>query len=315
MTDHMQTSRSFLTPRWQWVSVLILVALSIVLAAVLVSANSSSRNSPGFVSAEVHFTDASAHGLSIVPASCPSSPDYPGQCDTPPIVNRCPDGSPAQNNDTSRCTCAQGNTSQCLGGGNPNGNPSCTAGQFSEGSRCVAQCDVGYVQQGNTCIFNACPSGYVFQGGQCVVSTCPVGYFLQNGSCVANECSPHYVCSANSLYYQDESCTQSLIQACAYGCSAGACLGAPASFATISASPALLQEGEATQVSWSAQNVVVGSCSVSGSNGDVWSGADGVKTSSPIEAQTTYTLSCTGLDSSAITKQVTVGVVPVFNEH
>jgi hypothetical protein len=31
-------------------------------------------------SSEARFTDASAHGLMIVPASCPSNPDYAGQC-------------------------------------------------------------------------------------------------------------------------------------------------------------------------------------------------------------------------------------------
>src|ERR1700722_6992817 len=35
------------------------------------------------ISPEVKFTDASASGLQIVPASCPSSPDYPGECDPP----------------------------------------------------------------------------------------------------------------------------------------------------------------------------------------------------------------------------------------
>ncbi len=39
----------------------------------------------GFVSSEVHFADISESGLSIVPASCPSSPDYAGECDNPPL--------------------------------------------------------------------------------------------------------------------------------------------------------------------------------------------------------------------------------------
>ena len=41
---------------------------------------SSSENEPTS-SSEVGFTDTSIGGLAIVPASCPSSPDYAGQCD------------------------------------------------------------------------------------------------------------------------------------------------------------------------------------------------------------------------------------------
>lgn len=39
----------------------------------------------GFISSEVNFADASQSGLSIVPASCPSSPNYAGECDVPPV--------------------------------------------------------------------------------------------------------------------------------------------------------------------------------------------------------------------------------------
>ena len=37
-----------------------------------------------FSSSEVRFTDASASGLQIVPASCPSDPHYSGECSEPP---------------------------------------------------------------------------------------------------------------------------------------------------------------------------------------------------------------------------------------
>lgn len=43
----------------------------------------------GFHSSEVQFADNSIRGLSIVPASCPSSPHYVGQCST---SSGCPDG-------------------------------------------------------------------------------------------------------------------------------------------------------------------------------------------------------------------------------
>lgn len=42
--------------------------------------NSASNNNTPFQSSEVQFTDASRGGLAIVPASCPSSPHYGGDC-------------------------------------------------------------------------------------------------------------------------------------------------------------------------------------------------------------------------------------------
>ena len=49
-----------------------------VVALVLLSAATHTRKT--FSSVEVNFTDASAQGLAIVPASCPSNPHYSGQC-------------------------------------------------------------------------------------------------------------------------------------------------------------------------------------------------------------------------------------------
>ncbi len=59
---------------------LVLLAAAILALAVLSVWYTASGKQQPFASAEVQFTDASAHGLSIVPASCPSSPSYPGEC-------------------------------------------------------------------------------------------------------------------------------------------------------------------------------------------------------------------------------------------
>jgi hypothetical protein len=39
-----------------------------------------------FVSSEVRFADASASGLAIVPASCPSNPHTSGECSAPTVT-------------------------------------------------------------------------------------------------------------------------------------------------------------------------------------------------------------------------------------
>ncbi len=89
----------------------------------------------------------------------------------------------------------------------------------------------------------------------------------------------------------------------------------PAVTLDIRAVPSLLRQGATTKVSWSAQNVR--SCTVLGDNGDSWSGLQspiGGETSTPIQGQTTYTLSCLDLEGASQTKQATVNIIPTFQE-
>ena len=70
-----------------------------------------------------------------------------------------------------------------------------------------------------------------------------------------------------------------------------------------------------TLVSWSSQYATA--CTVSGTNGDSWAGLNGSQTSSPIHAQTTYTLNCTGhqgADPSSVQKKAIVNIAPTFEE-
>ncbi len=79
--------------------------------------------------------------------------------------------------------------------------------------------------------------------------------------------------------------------------------------------PSLVRSGATTKVHWSATNV--DSCSVSGQNGDAWNGIQsplGGKTSRPITAETTYTLSCHTPDGATLTKSATVRIIPTFQE-
>lgn len=349
---------------------LLVVSVAILaLAAVSVIAHPSK-----FSSAEVKFADASQSGLSIIPASCPSDPHRPGECDPPPIVcpdgsavptnGVCPSGCPApgvlvngqcvqscqQNSERSSdlsggagnnagCSCPAGFSAvngQCVLTSCPSGYTlvngqctatSCPAGYTLQGSQCfISACPAGFVLQGGQCVSTQCPAGYTFQNGACVVSSCPSGYALQNGNCVQTSCGSAYFCQGNDLYQNVPSsgggidggqCTATFVQTCAYACTSGQCIGPSApTVALWSVLPVLVRSSERTTITWQAQNVA--SCTVTGSNGDSWSGLSGHQISRPIIAQTTYTILCQGLSGAippSITRSAIVNIVPIFRER
>jgi len=57
---------------------------ALVFLAALFASAISLRHAPPFESAEVKFADNSPSGLSIMPASCPSTPHWTGECDITP---------------------------------------------------------------------------------------------------------------------------------------------------------------------------------------------------------------------------------------
>ena len=141
-------------------------------------------------------------------------------------------------------------------------------------------------------------------------------------------CTPAYTCAANAIRYTNASCAVSTVSTCATPsfCSTGSsvCLYPPPSFTISSggitghlqASPLVVPQGNPSKVYWDVANV--SSCSVAGTNGDHWnttSSGTGGKTTSGIQQQTTFTLSCTGLDSSSFNESVSINVVPVFIER
>lgn len=135
-------------------------------------------------------------------------------------------------------------------------------------------------------------------------------------------CVSQNICSGANVV---DSCTGAIVQSCTSGtiCSAGACIAPPppgvAAFGNftghLTARPALVHVGETTKLYWNVTNV--SSCLITG-NGDTWtdtfSGASG-KTTNPINSQTIYTLSCTGLDSSTFIETATINIIPVFQEQ
>lgn len=245
-------------------------------------------------------------------------------CAPPANQQLCPDGSAAPNNDPNQCSCASGNQKAC------NGGNSCPSGYTGTWPNCIppgGSCPVGYtLQVGGGCIFLGCPAGYVQQGDKCVLTDCPSGYTrAADGSCV-QQCTPHYLCGAdNNLYYENASCqvSSSPTQACQYGCVGNACLPPPAATVqNFSVSPTLLQSGNRTTVAWGVQYAA--SCSVTGTNGDSWTGLTGTHSSSPIKGQTIYTLHCQELSGAEKSdgspavwtdQTATVNIVPAYQEQ
>ncbi|MDB5238649.1 MAG: hypothetical protein JWM46_919 [Candidatus Kaiserbacteria bacterium] len=283
----------------------ILLVCVVIVAAVFLSLSSGSRNP--FVSKEVTFADPSAHGLSIVPASCPSTPHYSGQCDRPPAC------------DVSSLASLFGIDCTYL----PDPPPqTCPTGQFLWNGVCTTPTP------------GSCPSGYILQGGMCVAQTCPAGYSLQGGQCVVISCSARYQCSGNDLYYMNAACNTALVQTCSWGCSAGGCLPPPPpSFVAFGATnpkgnfsatghlqvkPTLLRNGDTTQVYWNVINAT--GCTVTGDNGDSWSGASSGaagQTSAAITGLTRFTLTCASIPGAtppSVTESTSVKVIPSFQE-
>jgi len=85
---------------------------------------------------------------------------------------------------------------------------------------------------------------------------------------------------------------------------------------SIEAVPALVQPGETTQIVWTSDHV--NACVVTASNGDTWTALVSPlqgETSTPINEQTTYTLTCTTAIGSQLVEQAVVGIVPTFQEQ
>jgi len=164
---------------------------------------------------------------------------------------------------------------------------------------------------------------------------CDIGYHLENGQCIPNptQCNSYNECRGKDLWRHEETlpapqCTPKrdyLLERCAFECAYDRCIPPPQPQGTIQAKPSLVRQNSTTIVSWSAS--FVNSCTVTGTNGNSWSGfSSGAATcthsvdgqgcvSTPITAQTVYTLSCVGLDDSSLAKSVTVNIVPIIIEQ
>ena len=73
-----------------------------------------------------------------------------------------------------------------------------------------------------------------------------------------------------------------------------------------------VNRGTSVTVNW--QTVEMTTCTVTGSNGDSWSGTAGQELSSPIEFVTTFTLDCTAFNDTKLQESVDVNLLPAFKE-
>ena len=288
-------------------SILLLAAVMVVAALSFFQTTSASPQA----SSETRFTELSSSGLSIVPASCPSSPHYSGDCSP-----SCPSDYSLVNGVCTPPSCPSGYTlvnGQCI-------ITSCSGGQIPIGGVC--QCPSGQVLTANGCQSLVCPPGYVAQGGACIKVQCPSGYSLNSfGQCVKdrdiNQCTENYWCQGGDLMKEDTSCNSVVSQHCVYGCGGHSCVAAPKLTVWITALPALVRKG-ATNVSvkWGNNFTKGVSCEVKGDNGDDWKGISGTQTASAINQVTTFVVDCKLTDDSQeATAKARVNVIPVFQEQ
>lgn len=142
-----------------------------------------------------------------------------------------------------------------------------------------------------------------------------------------NTCTPTYTCNGNNVVYSDKSCVQTTVATCIAPafCSPGVSVcvyppptpvAGPGTTGHLQVKPALVARGAKAKVYWNLDNVT--SCTVTGTNGDSWSGdaaPTGGASSSPIQNRVDYTLSCLALDGAPYAESATVNVLPVFHER
>ncbi|MDZ4226935.1 MAG: hypothetical protein U1D26_00485 [Patescibacteria group bacterium] len=138
-------------------------------------------------------------------------------------------------------------------------------------------------------------------------------------------CNPSYSCTdPQHIQYTSPLCQTSAYATCTSPafCVEGSavCLYPPPVFIQsgggltghLQATPQITPAGLPVIVTWNVDNV--SDCTVSGDNGDGWSGTSGSHSSSPILQQTIYTLNCAPLDGSTLNESVIVNVLPIFQE-
>ena len=298
----------------------LLFVLLLMLFVSLSFAQSVSMARAPFASSELRYSENSPSGIRVVPASCPSDPHQTGDCRTGCNPHTWCDGTTLKRQDAAcTITTVQVNAPQCTGGGGGcNGTCVCPAGQTYQNGQCVEPCISRTLPSGALECTGDCPAGLIFVDNQCV--GCPVGYKMQNGQCVVSDiggtCSDRFFCSGDNLMHRTNTCSDLFVQTCTSGCLGGACLPPPSPTATIRAQPNLVRSGDVSTVIWFSNNTT--SCHVNGNNGDGgadgWPGTSGTHGTAKITQQTIYTLTCRGIDSSTITVQAIINIIPNFEE-
>ena len=97
---------------------------------------------------------------------------------------------------------------------------------------------------------------------------------------------------------------------CADRCLSTATVRVDHPFLEITATPDIVHEGESTTLSW--KGTYVATCVVTGPNGFTQNGIEGSAATPPIEFESVYTLACTTRRGNTGSEQVTVRLVPSF---
>lgn len=285
-----------IAPSHLWSTALILTA-AIGLLFML-----SPQNSPALSSAETRFVEKSANGMQIVPASCPSNPHSSGEC-TPP------------SQPSAGCTMTASPSTINSGQSSVIGWSSDT--DYADPYTRTISPTIGGVAWSGT--WNVAPTQTTTYTLTATHSSSGSNYSCNTTVTViqpAQTCTPTYSCQGNDLYYTNASCSNSLVQACAWGCSYGACLLPPDPTGDITANPALVRSGKTSEIVWEAENVE--SCTVTENNPDIndsWTGVTGTRTSSAITQLTTYTLRCIDLSGEEFLDYAKVNVIPIWEEQ
>lgn len=245
-----------------------------------------------FTSVEVKFTDASPHGVAIVPASCPSDPHYPGECGGS-CVSNVGEGCSASNS--------------C--GGSSSGNIQCDGSCSAGAPACPPPPPPPSVNTSNG-TYNVNGSLSVLEGDTITLGwSCPGGTTVsssnfasggsQSGSVsvpIMNATSYYYICSGSAGSSQNSVTVGTL---------------AP-QINNFDSRPHLVRKGDSTVLTWDSSYTK--SCAVRGSDGSSWSGLNGNVTTGKIQGQTLYTVTCSGLVRSVESSQ-TVSVAPTYQEQ
>ena len=249
----------------------------LLLLATLLLGTGARSHSSIVRSPEVAFTDAAPSGLAIVPASCPSSPHYWGECDK--IAN-------CQYQNTSDRYISGGLVCYCPTGWSgtypnciepqlcPNGQV-CVPCTTESGGACLT-CPLGTTLEGGLCVYTGCPAGDMWSGGQCV---CNPNYPLCSGNDIVSACAPHRPLVVEGT----SSCNLPASAGCQNSGSGASCLPPPpAQVLSWIVKPTLITKGKSASVSWSVQNART--CTITGSNGDTWTLDSSAHPDQPITA-------------------------------
>lgn len=322
---------------------MVILAVAAVLIAGAFLADGEAREP--LSSAETRFVETSPGGLQIVPASCPSSPHKAGACSgdtTARRVGECLVWASNYSINPGEGTTLSWFADDAFGGGDSSGFGMTATYTYVSGSitniGSVARSGstaaspaqtttyvftANYVADAPSIIFPpisvTCDATITVAGSPQPPPQCPPNWVSANGQCQPPQqqpqCTAQYFCSGNDQYFRNAQCGESLIQACAWGCSGGGCLPPPPPQGNITASPSVVRSGNASTISWTTQNAE--SCTVTEDNPDIsdaWGGPNGSQASSGLAQQTVYTLTCIGLDGSTFTDTAKVNIIPVWEE-